>query len=275
MKIQLPEIIETEHPERYIFTLKVDPEQFSFSLYDPVRDGSFFYYQLPEQRNLDAFSVFKQFFFDHPFLASPFRKICIMNACSGVTFVPELLYKEEDHDEWMQFNFTDTEGKILAQKIRHPEMVLLHRMPGDIYQFLSRSFTNPQFIYQLSPLIVYFQMRNKLVNAHQMIANLRENSLDILCFSQGNFVLGNSFESKKIEDTVYFCLFVWKQLKFDQKKDFIYITGNKENKTALMRLLKPYIHNIIPVNVPANDHFAGVDTNPIPFELLSLTLCEI
>ena len=275
MEIQFPEIIDINHPERLIFTLKAASDQFSFSLYDPVVDGSFFYCEVPTERDTDAFSSFKQFFFDNPFLASSFRKVYIINAYPEFTFVPELLYKEEDVESLFEFNISHSIGKILSQKLRQPSVVTLHKMPEEVYQFLNRSFSNAKFVHHLSPLMVYFQDKNKTTNASQFIVNLNDKQLDILCFSEGNFLLGNSFQISQMQDAVYYILFAWKQLKLDQIRDYIYIAGDKQQKMALMKEIQAYIHNIIPVNIPPMAHFSGVETQNIPIVFLSLTLCEL
>ena len=275
MEIKFPEIINTDYPERLIFTLKAASDRFSFSLYDPVVDGSYFYYVIPTERDSDAFSSFKQFFFDNPFLASSFRKVYIINGYPEFTFVPELLYKEEDTESLFEFNIAHSTGKILSHKLRQPSVVTLHKMPEEVHQFLNRSFSNARFIHHLSPLIVYFQDKNKTTNSSQFIVNLNDKRLDIICFSQGNFLLGNSFQITGMQDTMYYILFAWKQLKLDQIKDYIYIAGNKHEKTTLMKEIQTYIHNIIPVNISPMAHFAGIDTQTIPIDFLSLTLCDL
>ncbi len=275
MEIQFPEIIDTDHPERLIFALKIASDRFSFSLYDPVVDGSFFYYAIPTDRDSDAFSSFKQCFFDNPFLASSFRKTYIINGYHEFTFVPELLYQEENVESLFDFNISHSTGKILSQKLRQPSMILLHRMPEEVYQFLNRSLTNAKFIHYQSPLISYFQDKSKALNTSQFFVNPDEKNLDILCFSQGNFLLGNNFHISGIQGAVYYILYAWKQLKLDQIKDYIYIAGGKSEKISLMKELQPYIHNIIPVNFPATTHFSGIDIQNIPIDFLCLTLCDL
>jgi hypothetical protein len=274
MEIRFPEIINIDHSEHLVFTLKVASDHFSFSLYDPVTDGSYFYSKILPERESDAFSSFKQFFFDNPFIASSFRKVYIINGYPEFTFVPEVLYKEDDIESLFEFNMSDSTGKILSQKLRTPSMVILHKMPEEVYQFLNRSFTDVKFVHHLSPLIVYFQNKSKTL-ASQFVVNLNDKRLDILCFSQGNFILGNSFQVSRIQDVVYYVLFTWKQLKLDQIKDYIYITGDKNEKVKLIKEIQSYIYNIIPVNFPSAAHFSNIDTQDIPVDFLSLTLCEL
>ncbi|GHS91286.1 hypothetical protein FACS1894174_06620 [Bacteroidia bacterium] len=275
MEIQFPEIIDTDHPERYIFTLKVELDLFSFSLYDPVVDNSYFYYEIPVERDSDAFSSFKRFFFENPFLTSSFRKIYILNGYPEFTFVPELLYKEDEAKSFVEFNFIDSTGKILSQKLRYPEIVIIHKLSEEIYRFLNRSFVDARFIHRISSIITYYQSKVKEINASQLIINLRNKQLDIICFSRGSFVFGNCFEINQLQDAVYYVLFTWKQLRLDQIKDYVYVSGDKYEKVKLMKEIVSYIHNIIPVNFPATAHFREVDIQNIPVEFACLTLCEL
>ncbi|MDR1368980.1 MAG: DUF3822 family protein [Dysgonamonadaceae bacterium] len=275
MEIQLPEIIDIDHPERLIFTLKVASDRVSFSLYDPLVDGSYFYCEIPIERGSEAISSFKQCFFDNPFMASSFRKVYVINGFPEFTFVPEFLYKEEDIESLFGFNVSHPTGKILTQKLRRPSMVILHQMTEEVYQFLNRSLFNVTFIHYLSPFIVYFQDKNKNFNTSQFIVNLNDKQLDILCFSQGDFIWSNSFRISRIQDAVYYILFAWKQLKLDQIKDYVYIAGDKHEKVKLMKEIQPYIHHVIPVNFPLTTHFQGVETQDIPADFLSLTWIEL
>ncbi len=275
MEIIFPEIIDLNHPEKYIFTLRVHPEQFSFTLYNPVDDGSFFFYEIPKEKDSDSFSVFKQLFFDNPFLGSPFKKTYIMNCNNEFTFIPTLLYQEEHNETFMRFNFSNPNGKLLSQSVHRQELTIIHQMEEQIYQFLYRSFVNPQFIHSVSPLISYFQSKSRLNNVNQMIVNIRGTELYIICFFHKHFQLGNLFKIRQIQDAMYFILYAWKQLKMDQLKDFIYICGDPEQKTLLMKELKSFIHNIIPINISSDAHFSGINTQIIPFELSSMSLCEL
>ena len=261
-------------PERYVFALRVHPDQFSFTLHEPENEASFFYYEIARGVNSDVFANFKQFFFENPLLASPFKRIYIMNYSGEFTFVPDFLYEKENEEELIRFNFSHFSGKLLNQEV--DRMKILHQMPKDTYQFLNRSFINPRFIHHLSPLIRYFQKKQQDVNASRLIVNLWNKDLDILCFSDDRFILGNHYRVEQIQEAVYYTLFVWKQLKLEQIQDTLFVLGIKEQKQQLISKLKPFIQNIISVDGPQQNPFVRTDMQyNIPFELSSLSLCEL
>ncbi|MDL2256998.1 DUF3822 family protein [Bacteroidales bacterium OttesenSCG-928-I14] len=277
MKIQLPDTFDISHPERYIFTLEVHPAHFSFALYNPIENGSYFYQRLEKEKGLSALASFREFFFDNEFLSLPFRKIYIINFTSRFSYIPTLMFEEKDDTMYMEFLLgkSKQKSKLLNQSLPAMSMTIIHEMEEDTYEFIQRSFINPKYIHHSSPLISYFRDRVRLVNAGRMLVNLSTQGIDVLCFSREDFVLGNHFEFTQKEDAVYYILFTWKQLKFDQEKDFLYIAGNAEQTKDLMSEIKQYIHNLIPVNITPEAHFEGINTGDIPFELSSLTLCEL
>ena len=275
MKIQLPENIDLSHPERYILTIRVHLEQFSFSLYNPIDDASYFYLPIEKEKQSSAFVSFQDAFFDNEFFSLPFRKTYIINYTSVFTYVPTLIFEEKDLKEYLKFLFKDKPEKILHHTLQSPELTILHDIRHGIYEFIQRSFVNGQIIHHTAPLIAYFRDKTPTVNRNKIVVNLRDKGMDILCFSHNNLLLGNHFNCQQIEGAVYYILFIWKQLKFDQLRDFIYITGDVMSKKKLMELLREYLHNIIPVNITPEAHFSQIDTRMIPFEIACLSLCEL
>ena len=272
MKIEIPENIDLSRSKQYILTIEVHPQQFSFSLYCPIENSSYFYYQLAKNEQKDAFSSFQDIFFDNAFFTLPFQKVFIINYSTVFTYVPTLIFEEKDKNEYLQFIFAENKGKILHQDLQRFGITILHEIPDEVYNFLQRSFVNPQFIHHTASLMSYFQEKGQLINGNWMVVNNKGDGVDIFCFSQNNLLLGNHFDCSSISDAIYYVLFIWKQLKMNQIKDFLYIAGNKKE---LVEALQTHIHNIIPVNIIAIDHFEQIDTEVIPFEMASLSLCEI
>jgi hypothetical protein len=274
MKINLPENIDLAHPERYMLAIYIRPDRFSFSLYNPVDDGSYFYQTFDNDQHADAFSNFKEVFFENDFFTLSFRKIRLVNHTSVFTYIPDLIYEDKHKKDYINFLFSENTGKFLSHSLQSG-ITILHQIPDEIYNFFARTFVNPEFIHHSASLIAYFQEKSNRVNARQMIVNKNGKEMDILCFSHGKFLLGNHFHCEQLQDAVYYILFIWKQLKFDQLKDLLHIAGDTASKKELPEPLKEYIYNIVPVNIVPEAHFDRVDTRNIPFELAALTLCEL
>jgi hypothetical protein len=275
MKIKLPDNINLTQPERYILTIYIHPDKFSFSLYNPVEDSSYFYREISGEKQTDAFSNLKNTFFENEFFSYAFRKIRIINHTPVFTYIPSIIYEEKHKKDYMKFLFSKNTERTLSHSLSTAGITILHCLPETVYDFFVRSFFNPEFIHHTAPTIAYFRDRSNRVNAKQMIVNKNGQEMDIFCFERGTLLLGNHFTSNHAQDAVYYILFVWKQLAFDQLKDYLHIVGDVTSKKELLEQLKSYIHNVLPINIVPEAHFAQIDTRDIPFELAALTLCEL
>jgi len=274
MKIEIPKHIDLSHPERYILTFAIEKEKIGFSIYSPIENGSFFYYAPKKFPTANLLSGFQEMLFDNEFLTLPFRKVYALNRTEAFTFVPSILFKEEDIPSYMDFLF-DKNEKVLHHALPFYDFTTLHSIDKELYGFLQRSYVTLTFIHHSAPILSYIKLRLKTVNANKMLINVTDEGIDMFCFSRDTFVLGNHFSCKEESDAVYYILYTWKQLSFDQTKDFFYITGHLERRKNIMEALKDYVHHIIPLNIIPEAHFEQIEVGNVPFELTSLTLCEL
>jgi hypothetical protein len=174
----------------------------------------------------------------------------------------------------MRFLFSEQGGITLNQSLPSAGIVILHQCPETIYRFLLRSFLHPEFIHHSAPLITYFLEKSRTVNVSQMVVNIREKGLDIFCFRQDTFLMGNYFTCNRLSEMTYYILFTWKQLKFNQLNDILNISGNLDLQNELTCKLKPYLQHINRVDLSSERYFKEVKTDDVPFELLAFAICE-
>ncbi|GHV58395.1 hypothetical protein FACS1894182_10500 [Bacteroidia bacterium] len=243
MEIQLPEHIDLSRSEQYVLILEVHPEQFAFSLHHPDNETEAFYYLFPVHRTLDACSQFQEAFFNHVFFTYPFRKILIVNHTPVFTYVPNLLFEEKDKAAYIQFLFPAAGGKILHQTLMTPAMTIIHTLPEDIYRFFQRSFPEAVIVHHTAAPIAWCQEKGQIIDANRMILFRQPHGIDILCFSRQQLLLSNYFHCDSTDDAVYYALYIYKQLKFNQLKDYIYLM---EAEKGLQERLSKYIQNVVP-----------------------------
>ncbi|MDR0540948.1 MAG: DUF3822 family protein [Dysgonamonadaceae bacterium] len=241
MKIQLPENIDPNRFGQYVLILEVHPERFAFFLYHPDNETEQFYCRFPVDQRLSAFAQFQEAFFNHVFFTSSFRKILIVNRTPVFTYVPNLLFEEKHKEAYMQFLFTTVHGKILHQTLS--DMTILHVVPEDIYGFLQRSFPEAPVVHHTAAPIAWCKEKGEAIDADRMIIFRQPDGADILCFSRQQMLLSNYFRCQSTEDVVYYALYIFKQLKFNQLKDFIYLVEAEEE---LRERLNKYIQNVVP-----------------------------
>jgi hypothetical protein len=273
MKINILDTISLHTPEKYILTVYVHPEKFSFSLHRPDDPKSYFVYKIDSTERSDAFSVFKDLFFDNDFFTYPFQRTYILVFSSLFTFVPNAIYSNQYKDDFIQFIFSEKKDKFLDHSISFLKLRVLYSISETVYDFFIRSFNHPEFIHHLTPLITYFGHSNTKYENRRMIINIHEKGVDIVCFSGQLFIFGNHFPCEKYQDAIYYILYTWKQLKMDRYSDVLYVSGLYEQNKELIRELKLYIQQVCPKPIPEACRFDTRIKN-IPFELAIFSLCE-
>jgi len=275
MNAILPDNKYIEKPDQKILTIYTGDKYLSFSLHNPAERGSFFFKELTEENQVDAFTVLKEAFLNNEFFALPFRKVLVMSHTPTFTYIPNSVYKGTNEEDFMQFLFTDHKGITLNHTISIAECKVLFKLTEDIYNFALRSFAKPEFIHYSEPLITFFLKNSKSFKNRRMIVNLKENGLDIFCFSRKTFLLGNYFKCNNIQEALYFILFTWKQLQFNQLDDSLYFWGDISFGDELKEKLKQYLQQVFPLEFPAANHFESVETSRIPIELAMLSVCGL
>ena len=275
MKIIFPENININYPDRLTLTIYTGEEHFSLSLHNPEEKGSYFYKELTGENQTDAFSAFKEAFFDNTFFSLPFRKVSIMNRTTLFIFIPNSIYEEKSREDFWQFLLPESHGITLNHIVSYTGINVLYQLPEDVYNFMIRSFPKPEFIHYSAPVITYFLDKVKNTGNRRMVVNLQEKGLDIFCFSGETFLLGNYFPCNGLSEVLYYILFTWKQLQFNQLNDYLHIAGEAVFKEELIGKLALYIQQIYNFTLPPANHFEGIETARIPIELAMLSLCEL
>ncbi len=76
----------------------------------------------------------------------------------------------------------------------------------------------------------------------RLYAHCNDRQLFIFSYENGKLQYANSFEVNSIDNQLYYLLYTWKQLGFNQKDDTCILLYNNR---AFVTLLKKYIHHIV------------------------------
>lgn len=271
MKINIPENIDLHHPEHYVLMIGLNPEQFSFSLHNPDDPNSGFYYCIPQRERYNAFSDFKEVLFENEFFTYPFRRVVVINYTLVVTLVPAILFEEKETKTYIDFLFSKENEKIVYRHLKELDLMILHSIREDIYEFFGRSFVTMDIIHYYAPWISYLHKNKECFSGKRMIIDVHPGGINIFCFDQDQLLLVNHFSISSEQEAVYYILIVWKQLKYNQLTDRLYLVG--EDK-ILSEELGKYIKNLAlwePVDL---FHFEHSGENML-FELTASTLAEL
>lgn len=273
----MAEIFDFNNSEQYTLSIRLSTDGFSFSVYNPILDHSFYYIPYKIDRSLSMVANIKEMLQQNEFLKLTYKRIHIYIAQPDYIPVPFELFDEEEIEElYYQSHQKESNNLILHNILPKANVVMLYGLNKAVYQLLKEQFPEARFYSIASPLTEYFTGKSYLGNSKKLYAYLQGENLTVLCFERGKLLLLNSFVCKQTNDYIYYLLYIWKQLNYDQNRDELHLTGIFPEKDILVHQLRKYLRQVYIINPTAEfnrSEFSKIEE--IPFDLQTSFLCDI
>ena len=246
-------MIDLTKSKQYTLSIRLGTDGFSFSIYNPIQENSLSLMEKEIDSSLSLTANLKRAFQELDFLGYPYKRVNVLMASKRFTMVPLELFEDEQAELLFYHNQQKRENEIVLYNIlKRNNVVVIFGIDKSACSFLKEQFSEAHFFSHASPLIEYFSIKSKLGNSKKMYASLRQDTVDIYCFERGHLLLANSFECTQTEDRIYYLLYVWKQLEFNQERDELHLTGTLPDKENLIHELKKFILQVFVLNSSSN-----------------------
>lgn len=275
MAISIPDTLNANSSEKYIMSIRLRPDGLSFSAYNPLETGSFFYRDKIFERNVSFMDNLKDFFFENEVLSYPFKQTYILCEEVPYTLIPKEVSQEHTTLEFLKFNFTSFTGRGISNTLKELPIEIIFGVEEELYEFCCRSLLDPHFIHSITPLLTYWRKVNTLSSRKQMFIYLYNQHVDIVCLEEGRLLFANTFKFKHINDILYYILYVWKQLEMDQEEDQLRVAGESDIRTKIIKILHNYIRSVTISEAPSEVYLWGTEAIQAPLDLLILSICEL
>lgn len=173
--------------------------------------------------------------------------------------------------------FTGFEGQHLLQSPL-PEFNATMAFPlnKDVKAVIDHHFLEAHYTPAIQPVITYLHRRShtqtgaakSMATTAQLYAYRHGTRLHVFSFQRNRLRFYNSFESASTNDTIYYILYIWKQLAFNALGDELYLCGDIEDE--LLRSLRLYLQNAYHINPSAEFNRAPItQTAGLSFDLMT------
>ncbi len=251
------ETIDFSKSEQYTLSIRLSTDGFSFSIYNPLQESTEDLLDWEVEPSLSLTANLKTCFRELPFLSYTYKQVSIIVPGKRFTLVP--LEQFEDDQAELLFYYTHTKIAneiVLYNILKKNNTVVVFGMDRSTYTFLTEHMRHIEFFAQATPMLERNQSKSRFGNNRKLYAHMRPESLSIYAFDNGKLLLVNSFDCTNTPDRVYYLLYVWKQLEFDQLKDELHVSGAID-KEALHESLSKFIRHLF---VSTSDRNIDLDT---------------
>jgi hypothetical protein len=258
-------------------SVRLSSEEFYFSIYNPTKEKAYSFISKKTNENLSMAANVKEVIKENDFLKHRYKRVNVMVITKRFTLIPFELFEDEQAEAILYHNHTRHENEIVLYNIlKNANAVVVFAVDKSAYQQLIDQFPGAHFYCQASSLTEYFSGRSRQGNSLKMYAYQRKNSIDILCYDRGRVQLINNFKCSETTDVIYYLLYVWKQLDFNQERDELHLTGELRDKESLVKGLKQFVRQLFVINPLSEFSLNGIsNAKEIPFDLQTLSLCEL
>ncbi|MDR0962542.1 MAG: DUF3822 family protein [Mediterranea sp.] len=257
------ESVDFSKSKQYSLSIRLGTDGFSFSIANPLDDRLPEVQTFPVQEELPLTANLKLLFREHGWLQHPFRRINLLIPGKRHTLVPLELFDEEQTEQLFHYNLPPQNNeRILYNILQKSGIVTLFGIDKSAAAYLHEQLPDAHLCSSAGTLIEYFSVKSRQGNSRKMYAYLRKESAELFCYERGKLLLTNSYTCKETSDFIYYLLYTWKQLDFEQQRDELFLCGELPDKTALLERLRKFIMQVSVI--PSSEHF----------DLQAITLCE-
>lgn len=188
-----------------------------------------------------------------------------------VLLVPMDSYAEDWAQEMYMHCFPKRKGDVVLHNAL-PDMgvVVLFGLNKDLRMVVTNNMPGAKFIAAMTPVWTHLYYKSYNGQRQKLFAYFHENRMDIFAFGNKRFKFCNSFAVTEVSDSLYFLLYVWREMGLNQEDDELNIIGNIPQKERLMEELGTYIKRCFVINPTTDFNRATVTAiEEMPYDLMA------
>lgn len=264
-----------ENPEMWNLLLRLSPEALHVVMYSVVEDNSLIYRRFDlDPASPSWIGAIQNVVYDNPAILSDFRKVYCVVETTRYAVVPSQCEAEADRRLLFDAAFPGSGHEMMADDTGTLNGLVLTGIEPELRGFIYRTFQRATIVSHIAALCRYAAVNGSHGNKVKMIANIRENSMDVVVTDGRRLMLANTFAYDKAEDAVYYLLATRQRLGLDAHNDELLLAGDHARREELMPMLRSFVSRVMPIIFPPQMFKAGKDAMLAPFDLITLPICE-
>lgn len=208
-----------------------------------------------------------------------YKSIDILYTTRKSTLVPEAIYSRGTAEKFFSFNHPPEKNFTIEKThLYKAEAWSLYEIPSNLRDFLMAKFPKATLRHHIFPIIENAIRNNKSQNEQTEVhLNFFRHDFDLTVIEDARLKLYNNFTYRDENDILYYVMYIFEQLKLNQEKAHIIISGYVSRMAPQYHLLKKYVRKVSFARLDSTYQYSYT-FNEIPEHyyapLLSLYRCE-
>ncbi len=260
--------------EQYTLSIRLSTDGFSFSIFNPEGEKDFLFTPYTVNNNYSMTANVKELFASDDTFKRRYKQVNVLIDTPRFTTLPLEMFDDEQMETLFYSTFTKQDNEIvLCNVLEKNDVVVLFGMDKHTHQLINEHYPLASYYATNSPLTDYFLNKGKNSANKRLYAYTHHQVLDVCCINNGKLQLVNSFSVPTQADTIYYLLYIWKQMGMNaEEKDELFLVGQKNE--MLLAELKTFIRNVNPIYPKATFNRSPFAQENVPFDLQTLLTCE-
>ncbi|MBO6288638.1 MAG: DUF3822 family protein [Prevotella sp.] len=251
-------------------TIRIDGREMAFSAIEPQAEQGVVYQPYTLKNSMSVAANLRQAFQEADLLSFGFTRAQVMMG-SPVMLIPLEEFDREHVAELYRHTMGDTKGlTVVSNIIPTLNAVAVYSIQKDLRTVIEDHFADVKYTHLCIPVWNNLHRRSFTGQRRKLYGYFHEKRVEVFAFQQNRFRFHNSFPVAKMQDAVYFLLYVWKEQGMDQQKDELHLAGAIPERDDLLQTLRQYVQNAFVVNPTAEFNRAGVtQVKGMPYDLMA------
>lgn len=238
----MTETLNLKNSMLYTLSIRLSAGGFCFSVYNPHQENPLAYSRYKVEPNISLTANLKQALSVNDFLKLPFKRVNILLTTTGYTSIPLELFDEEQMESIYYFNHPKQHNETIYYNILHrSNVVTLFALDKSTFGLINEQYPHAHIYAHISPVIEYLTEQSRAVHSRVLYIYRQRHELHFAAFDHGKLLFVNTYPNHGNNDCIYYALNLWKQLKLDQREDYLRII---EPEQAILDECKKYIAHV-------------------------------
>lgn len=251
-------------------TIRIDGRDMAFSAIAPQSEQGVDYQPYTVKSSMSVAANLRQAFQEVELLQKGFTRAQVMMG-SPVMLIPTDEFERDQVALLYQHTMGEAKGDtVVSNVIPSLNAVAVYSLSKDLRTVIEDHFADVKYAHLCIPVWNNLHRRSFTGQRRKLYGYFHEKRVEVFAFQQNRFRFHNSFAVTKMQDAVYFLLYVWKELGLDQQKDELHLVGSLPDRDRLLEILRQYVQNAFVVNPSAEFNRAAVtQVKAMPYDLMA------